>query len=102
MYQATNDTDVNCFSGSHVIVEVQRRSGCCLDFHKIANGILCAAKGGTYNVPSYNFRAIPDDVKKSLPWTNHFAEEDTLPKCNCSFWTYHVHDLKCEHYCDNQ
>lgn len=102
MYQATLDAHENCISGSHVIVEVQRRSGCCLEFHKIANGILCAATGENYKVPQLVAGDIPDDVKTSFPWIDHDAVTDNLPQCSCSFWTYSVHKHDCEHFCDNQ
>jgi hypothetical protein len=93
LYKATQSSDRDCISGNHVIVEVQRRSGCCVKFHTIANQILCAAKGSVYNIPSCPFGEIPENVKKSLKW-NH-SDEDSQ-SCNCSFWKYNIHDADCD------
>jgi len=93
LYKATQSSDMGCVSGNHVIVEVQRRSGCCVKFHTIANQILFAAKGSVYNIPSCPFGEIPENVKKSLKW-NH-SDEDSQ-SCNCSFWKYNIHDADCE------
>lgn len=46
-----NGTEGGNGNGNHdssVLVEVQRRSGCCVKFHSLAMQILCAAKGCEY------------------------------------------------------
>jgi len=49
-------------SSEGILIEVQRRSGCCVKFHSIAMQILCAAKGCQYSEECPHYTNIDVDV----------------------------------------
>jgi len=81
------DSDSSSTTGPSVLVEVQRRRGCCVKFHSIAMKILCAAKGCEYRdeCPHYTIgrdvieQCMDHDLSVRLDLAPGMAE----PTCDC-------------------
>ena len=92
-----------------ILVECQRRTGCCIKFHAMAMKVLCAARGCEYKEECFHAYTIGNDVLeqcrlKSLPISLETADGEGNgtdldcgcgEECDCGQFTY----LPKEHDC---
>jgi len=94
-----------------ILVECQRRTGCCIKFHAMAMKVLCAARGCEYKEECFHAYTVGKDVLeqcrlKSLPVSLETTDEEGNrvdlycdrgcgDECDCGQYTY----LPQEHDC---